>query len=37
MSRLNKTAFIVEGHREEKILNRIVKSIPDKTISDVTF
>ena len=37
MSRLNKTAFIVEGHREEKILNRIVKSLPDKTILDVTL
>ena len=35
MSKLNKTAFIVEGPSEAKLLNRMVKSLPDKTILDV--
>lgn len=35
MSKLNKTAFIVEGPGEAKLLNRMIKSLPDKTILDV--
>lgn len=35
MSKLNKTAFIVEGPSEAKLLNRMIKSLPDKTILDV--
>lgn len=35
MSMPNKTAFIVEGHREKDILTRVVKILPEKSILDV--
>ena len=35
MSKLNKTAFIVEGPRESNVLNRMIKSLPNKSILDV--
>ena len=37
MSKLNKTAFIVEGTRESKIINRMMKSLPNKSILDVVL